>query len=159
MVEVTLTSHELFMASGIGMMRRIVSLQKGLKDKHGYDGSEAWDIDIEGACGECAFAKAMNLYWDGSINRFSSGGDVGNSYQIRMSKRHNNNLIVRPGDADEKQYVFVTGHSGKYRVHGWTWGRDAKQECWLEAKAGREPAYFMPQWELRALEELTRKEL
>ena len=135
-------------------MRRIVSLQKGLKEKHGNDGSRGWDDNIEGACGECAFAKAMNLYWDGSINRFSAGGDVGERYQIRTLKCHHYDLLVRPGDADEKPYILVTGRSGKYQVHGWAWGREAKREEWLEAKGGREPAYWMPQSELRPLEEM-----
>jgi len=154
LIEITLSFHELYMASSIGAMRRLVSLKQGHQEKHGNDGSQGWDDNIEGACGECAFAKATNMYWDGSINRFSVGGDVGPNYQVRTLKEHWYDLLIRPGDPNDKPFILVTGRSGNYQVHGWAYAREAKQAQWREAKGGRDPAYWMPQSELHDLASL-----
>lgn len=154
MIEITLSFHEMYMAAAVGTMRRIVSLKQGHKHKYGNDGSTAWDDHIEGACGECAFAKAVDKHWDGSINRFQHGGDVGNNYQVRTLKLHYYDLLVRPQDHDDKPYVLVTGRSGTYQVHGWIYGRDAKQEKWKDDKGGRAPAYWVPQSNLKPLDTL-----
>jgi len=153
LIEIDLSFHELHMAASIGAMRQIVSLKKGLQDAYGNKGQHGWNDHIEGACGEVAFAKAMNFYWDGSINRFSHGGDV-DAYQVKTRSQHHWDLLVRPGDADHKAFVLVTGRDGKYRVHGWAYAHEAKQEKWLEAKGGRDPAYWMPQSELHDLASL-----
>jgi len=155
MIEVTLTFHEIYMAANIGVMRRIVSLKQGHKHKFGNDGSNAWEEHIEGACGECAFSQAVDKHWDGSINRFGSeGGDVGDRYQVRTRSKDYYDLIVRPNDADDKPYVLVTGRNGKYQVHGWIYGRDAKQERWLKEHGGRVGAYFVPKEDLKTLDTL-----
>lgn len=155
MIEITLSFHEIYMAALIGVMRRIVSLKQGHKHRFGNDGSNAWEEHIEGACGEVAFAKAVGKYWDGSINRFGSkGGDVGDRYQVRTRSKEYYDLYVRPEDADDKPYVLVIGRNGKYKVYGWMYGRDAKQEKWLKEYGGRRGAYFVPKEELQPLDAL-----
>ena len=104
-MEVTLTKSEASMASHVGWMRHLVSVLKGLEDKNGCDGK--WDRHIEGACGELAVAKALGIYWDGSVNTFHSAGDVGN-IEVRTRSRHDYDLIVRPSDHLERRFVLVT---------------------------------------------------
>ncbi len=157
MIEIKLAWHEMYMAACVGVMRQIASMKKGLKHAYGSDGSQQWDDHIEGACGECALAKHLNVFWDGSVNRFKKGGDVGKNYQVKCLKAHWYDLMVRPGDDDDKPYILVTGRGGTYQVHGWAYGHEAKKKEWLERKGGREAAYWMPQSELHAIKDLPKE--
>ena len=104
-MRVTLTWSEVFHASSIGRMRKVRSMQKGSQNNHGFSGS-GWNEDIEGACAEMAVAKSLQIYWNGGVDTYKDS-DVGH-YQVRWSDKHNNSLIVRPDDADDAVFVFVT---------------------------------------------------
>ena len=136
------------MATEVGVRRQIASLRKGSPDKHGYEG-EGWNIHIEGACGEMAFAKAMNIYWDGSVNTYHHP-DVG-GWQVRTRSRDGYELLVRENDADDTPFVHVTGRCPVYVIHGWILGREAKQSRWLKTYGDRPPAYFVPVSSLQLL--------
>lgn len=150
-VEITLTWHEAAMASEIGRLRRLSSLRHNRQNQHGFSG-EGWNIDIEGACGELAAAKALNIFWDGGIDTFK-GYDLG-ELQVRTTPKHENSLIIRPSDPDNHRYVLVTGLCPFYKIHGWLLGSDAKKNCWAQSPAGRPVAYFVPSKELRPIAEL-----
>lgn len=139
------------MASEIGRLRRLSSLRHGRQNQHGFSG-EGWNIDIEGACGELATAKALNVYWNGGIDTFK-GYDLG-ELQVRTTPSHDNRLIVRPNDPDDHRYVLVTGLCPTYQIQGWLSGREAKQACWLQDPVGRPAAYFVPSSSLRSIAEL-----
>lgn len=148
---VELSWHEVAMASEIGRLRQLSAVKNGLTDRHGYDGV-GWTEHIEGACGEMAVAKALNIYWNGSVDTFSAHDLPG--LQVRTRSKHDYELIVRKGDSDEACWVLVTGKAPRYLVHGWIRGRDAKQAKWWEAHGGRPAAYFVPQCSLRPISTL-----
>lgn len=150
--KVSLELNEVLMAATVGVMRRLASIKRNLKGTAGQPDDNRWQIDVEGACGEMAVAKALGIHWNGSINTFKRGGDVGD-LQVRASQKHNNCLIVRSGDRDEDVFIFVTGLAPEYLVHGWIVGKDAKQEKYLKAPNGREAAFFVPREALRSVEE------
>lgn len=150
-MDVTLTVHEMMAASLVGVMRQVASLKAGRKHVAGMD-AIGWTEHIEGACGEAAVAKALGVYWGCHVNNFS--GDDLPGIQIRTRRRHDWELIVRPSDDDEARWVLVTGECPRYRIRGWILGSDAKRVEWLRDHGGRPPAYFVPQGELRPLEEL-----
>jgi hypothetical protein len=127
-------------------------VQKGLEDKHGFDG-EPWNIDIEGAAGEIAAAKALGVYWGASVNTFKVGGDVG-GLEIRTRSKSEYELLIRDNDPDDSIFVLVTGRSPNFEVVGWMKGKDAKREEWKQTHGGRPPAYFVPQSELHSIESL-----
>lgn len=150
-VDITLAWYEVFQASEIGRMRKIISMQKGSANNHGFSGS-GWNEDIEGACAELAVAKSLNRYWEGGIDTYKAG-DVGD-YQVRWSASHNNSLIVRSADADDAVFILATGVCPTYRVQGWMRGRDAKQDQWSRQPNGRPPAFFVPGAALQPLSTL-----
>lgn len=143
-MNVTLGWFEILQAALVGVHRQIESIKGERQNQHGCAGDNDWQLHIEGACGEMAYAKARQRYWNGSVNTFQTGGDVG-AVQVRTRSRDNYDLIVRRNDRDSDAFVLVVGKSGKYRVVGWIYGRDAKRDEWLKTYGDREPAYFVPQ--------------
>lgn len=139
-IEVSLSKMEALMAVNVGLMRHFSSLFAGRADKHGA--REAWDLHIEGACGELAVAKVTGAYWDAAIDVFKRP-DVG-GLQVRTRSRHDYELIVRVNDRDSDRFVLVTGRCPRYVIRGFIVGADAKQQRWLKAHGDREEAYFVP---------------
>lgn len=155
-----LTQIEAFIASQVGSMRNTKSLAQGNQDAFGLSADkDGWGLHIEGAAGEMAAAKALNIYWAGTINTFKKGGDLGARIQIRTRSRRDYELLVRPADRDEDIFVLVTGKSPHFEVHGWITGRDAKQADYLKTHGGRDPAYFVPHRALGRLDELKMREI
>lgn len=153
MAPITLTWHEVAMASEIGRLRQLAALKAKRVDQHGFTG-DGWSEHIEGACGELAVAKALGRYWDGSINTFT--GDDLPGLQVRTRSSHHYDLLVRPQDKDMTIWVHVTGRCPNYVVHGWLTSHDAKQPVYLKSYGNRPPAYFVPATALRPLSELSR---
>ena len=135
---------EVLMAATIGVARHIESRRKGIINAHGFNGTGQWDIDIEGAAGEMAFAKALNVHWTGAINNFKDG-DIGHKVQVRTTKNHNNKLIIRDNDKDDNYFVLVTGSIPLFKIQGFILGSKAKQIQWYIGPNGRPKAYFVPQ--------------
>lgn len=144
---VILTESEIYLAAVVGVRRQIEAIQKGLPDRHGFEGA-GWNLHVEGAAGELAVAKAYGRFWDGSVNTFKRSGDVG-QVQVRTRSKDGYDLIVRCDDRDEDRFVLVVGRIPEFEVCGWIRGRDAKQDRWLKRHGGREAAYFVPRGALR----------
>lgn len=149
-MNISLKWHEVLMAAQIGVVRQVQSLKKGLRDKHGHEGA-GWNLHLEGCCGELAVAKALNQFWDGSVNSFKVGGDVGGLH-VRTRSKHSYELIVRDDDPDDAAFVLVTGTCPEYRVRGWILGGDAKRSEWRQTHGGREAAWFVPHENLHPIE-------
>lgn len=152
MTQVSLEKYELQLASHVGCQRHVEAICADLQDRYGAD-KGGWNLHIEGACGELAFAKLLNIYWNGSINTFGLGGDVGD-IQVRTRSRHDYELIVRAKDRDGDAFVLVTGVAPNYVVRGWLFGQEAKRDEWLNAHGGRTPSWFIPHKELHPIFEL-----
>jgi hypothetical protein len=134
------------MAANIGVMRRLASI-KYKNNSAGPDG-RVWDFDIEGACAELAYAKAMGKFWDGSINTFKDP-DVGD-VQVRSTRYNNGCLILRKTDSPDDWYVLLTGWCGEYIIRGHIkGGHGMLPEYWKthEGEPHRD-AYFVPQSKL-----------
>ena len=143
--EVKLTFGELQMASAIGCSRNLCAITKGFKNQSGLGDGFDWQVNVEGACGELALAKILNVYWSGSVNTFKSGGDVG-EFQVRTRSKPHYDLIIRDSDKDDSSiFWLVTGCSPVYTIHGWIICGDAKKSEWKQDYGGRIPAYFVPQ--------------
>ncbi|WP_051324000.1 hypothetical protein [Candidatus Solirubrobacter pratensis] len=150
---VDLEPYELAQAAYVGCQRHIESVAKGLPDRYGAE-KGGWNLHIEGAAGELAFAKCLNVYWSGSVNTFGEGGDVG-QIQVRTRSRHDYELIIREKDRDDDVFVLVTGVSPEYVVVGWTFGGIAKaHDEWRKTHGGRAAAWFVPHEALRPVDEL-----
>jgi hypothetical protein len=153
---VKLGFSELLIGAVVGCLRQIEAVVRGRPDQHGFEG-DGWGAHIEGALAEMAAAKAVNAYWDAPVNTFKdpARGDVG-PYEVRRRSRQDYEVLIRRGDADSKVHIAVFGCAPRFRVAGWLFGFEAKQDKWLQGHADRDPAWFMPQGELRGLDMLPR---
>jgi hypothetical protein len=140
-VLIKLTEQEALHAISVGGKRQWESIKKGLDDKHGFQG-DGWEVHIEGAMGELAVAKALNVYWDAGINTFKTP-DIGPLY-VRTRSQHHYDLLIREDDDNEAPWVLTTGRRGQYQIHGWIRGKDAKNPLWAQTHGGRPRAYFVP---------------
>jgi hypothetical protein len=153
-VIVTLDPAEALMASYVGCRRRVASLARGCQDRHGYDGKNAWQIDIEGALAELAVAKALDLHWGGTVNAWKRA-DLGRNYQIRTTVYPAGKLIVRALDAIDDVYILVVQINPlTFKVVGQINGLEARQtQWWTRPDPQRPGCWAIPQ---SALSEVVR---
>lgn len=150
-MRVDLEWFEISRAALVGVSRNVEALRKHCQNRN--TSPDDWGVHILGALGECAFAKATNRYWNGSVNTFKRGGDVGR-IQVRTRARHDHDLIVRDQDKDEDVFVLVTGGPDSFEVRGWLTGREAKYDLHRANHGGHGEAYFVPAKSLRSPEQL-----
>ena len=148
MYDIRLTEVEMEMAAFIGAKRRAESRANDRKQGPGYDEAAAWRNDIEGAAAELAYCKAVGIYWPGSVNSFK-GPDCGKKTQIRQTHHLNGSLIVRNKANPDHFSVLAVGTCPYFKVVGWIRGFDAKKNEYLRAPGGDNPAYFVPQKDLK----------
>jgi hypothetical protein len=143
---IKLTWYEVKMGSEIGVLRCIESMRKKMKDAYGYKG-HTWEDNIQGACGELAFAKFKGIYWDGSVNKMGHPDFIinGNPVEIKTTNK-NNGLIVRPDTPVKYCFVLVKGKIPNFNIVGWISGKDARSlGKFTDNGNGRPPAYFVPE--------------
>jgi hypothetical protein len=130
-------------AAVIGIKRQVENLQRSRPDAHGCQRDLGWQVHIDGACGEAAVAKYTRTRWNGNLGRLKAK-DVG-ALQVRTSSRQSGRLILHPDDPDDDAYVLVLGSAPRYRLAGWIFGHEGKQQEWWEDPTGYRPAFFVPQ--------------
>lgn len=150
-VKVTLTVAEARMAAAVGVERRIQSVLAGDKQRHGA--TDTWTLNIDGALGELAAAKALGIFWPASVNTYHTTGDLGPGLEVRTAGKPDYGLVIRDADPEGK-YILVTGEMPVYLVHGWAFRSDVKPEHRRELGNGRPAPFIIPQVELRDLSDL-----
>ena len=149
---VMLTEVEQRMAIQSGQERRIQSAAQKLKDKDfGISiTGRRWDIDIEGAAAEMAYAKFRDFYWGGHVGSFK-GADVGSLAQSRHTVRSDGCLIIRDDDSPSHFYILVIGQMPVYEIAGWIKGSDAKVDEYLRDPGpnGGPRCFMIPQKALK----------
>lgn len=146
---VTLSPDEMRFATQVACARQIENLHKERPDAHGAVADRGWQVHIEGALGEMAFAKWRNRFWSGSLGDLRAA-DVG-PVQIRTTVKHTNCLLLHKEDPDDAPFVLVTGAGPTFVLRGWIYGREGKRpEFWRDPVGGR-PAFFVPQRALRPM--------
>lgn len=146
LLSVQLLATEMWMASQYGAMRQVENIKKKRKDVFGASVNEGWQINIEGALGECAVAKAFDLFWNGNIGNLKAP-DVGKA-QVRTTHHVRGRLILHksPKDDPSDYFVLVTGLNGKYVIRGGLHGyKGMRAEFWQDPSGKGRPAYFVPQ--------------
>lgn len=152
---VDLEWFEMSRAALVGVSRNVEAMRKGCQNRMPIN--DEWGIHILGACGECAFAKGTNRYWNGGVNTFR-GSDIGSNIQVRTRSQHNYDLIVRRSDKDNDIYVLVTGGPQSFVLHGWILCSDAKRRQYLANYGNHGEAFFVPQSDLNSIDQLICKE-
>lgn len=154
MSKVQLSWLEMMVAAQVGAARNIQSLKQNWEPAAGVGLVNSWTLNAEGAAGEMAVAKLLNVYWE-PIAGDSKASDVG-PFQVRtnISRKHTD-LCLRPKDRDDRIYISVLSFAPIFEVVGWITGADGKQQKWLRAGAPDRPdCFYVPRSELHAIAEL-----
>ena len=126
-----------------------------LRDKAGRDaganaakygnGMDTLLLHYSGCLGEMALAKGLNKFWTGAGLDYRHDDDVG-GLQVRVTAHPAGRLLIRKNEGpDGSPFFLLVGEKGDYDIVGWTYGWKVKHDMFLDAPAGREPAYFYPQ--------------
>jgi hypothetical protein len=145
MTTIVLTGSEILLAANAGIMRHTENIKKNTVLRYQKPNMNHWQLMVEGALGEMAVAKHLNIYWSGK--GVIGGGDV-DDHEVRTTAYDTGRLICHPEDKDNKKYWLVTGSNGTYTIRGWILGIRAKQEQYWDDPEGGRPAYFIPQKDL-----------
>ena len=131
-MRIKLSLTEMLNASNVGVQRQYESDKKGSKFSEGFteDEKTALTIHIEGAMGEVCVAKALNLYFEGTVNTYGQA-DIGDDIGVRTVTKENYGLLIYEKDNPEYFYYLVKGTAPNFRVCGWLRGGDAKQDKYL----------------------------
>jgi len=158
-IEVTLTWAQAASAAMIGLHRNMRAMKEGRVHRadsramNDYSVENAWTNHVEGAAGEMACAKALNIFYPATINTFGAP-DIAR-LEVKTRLKHNYELRIFRDSPDEDAYVLVTGRIPTFRVWGWLWGHEAKREDWWKDPGKYDqPAYFAPHSALRPLSTL-----
>lgn len=139
--QIRLTEQEMIHAGTIGIHRAARDIARGCAQRRGIKINDSWWANIEGALGECALAKYLNLYWNDSPD--PRPGDVG-KLEVRTRSSHYYDLMVHKSDPDNAIFWLLTGWFGEYRVRGWVKAGDVKKEKYWKDHAGNRATYFVP---------------
>lgn len=158
-VVVRLEWYEVNGAVTVGTKRHLEALMRSSQNAYGCeDDGSGWEKHIEGACAERAAAKALGIYWDGSVNTYAKAdlvGPDGVGIQVRWRSKETYDLIIRPKDSDSERFLLVTGTVPSYSVWGWVMGKEAKKPEWSKDYGGRPSAYFVPKVHLRGIDSVS----
>lgn len=145
--------------SGIVGVSRHVKLVNKAEGYNGIDNRKrGWQDNCDGATGEQAFAKWLDVFWDGTVGTFRDVPDVG-QYEVRTNAWDRGDLILREKDkADSTIYVLVLSHDcPEFTIKGWITGAAGRQDQWWRVgDPKRPPAWFVPQSALHSMETLPR---
>jgi hypothetical protein len=124
-------------------------------DRYGKPNLDVWGIDIIGACGELAVAKALGRYWSGALGNHHKS-DVG-PYQVRTAAARPTTprLIIHHDDSDEMWFVMAVANPPVVDILGVLLANQGKKEkWWVDPTCKARPAYFVPANELKPLSTL-----
>lgn len=155
MIQIELVRHEINYAKMIGNIRYKEAIKAGKVNqlKRNLSPEKELEIHYIGAAGEMAFAKAMNYYFNATINTYKTGYDV-HKMQVRTRTKDDHDLIVRDNDNDEDVFVLVLKNIRSFKIIGWIKASDAKQRKYINNHGNTKPAYFIPQSDLQPIETL-----
>lgn len=146
---VNLTDMEMRMAAMVGAERQLQSAGSP-GTKHGLSNLDPWTMHLNGAAAELAVAKALALFWPGSVGTFRAEPDIPcrqhpPGIEVRWISQMRYDLKIRHDDSPERMYVLVSGFAPRMTLHGWYLGSDAKQpEFWTELGNGRPGLWCVP---------------
>lgn len=163
MPTVTLSADDIAAALHLATDRLVDSLRNGRRDAVWEKSDTLAELQPHfiGACGELAVAKLLWLYPRFGVRQFSGGqADLkaapdGVDIEVRARTKPSYELKVTKKDVPERAYVLVRGLPPTLDVVGWAWGCDVMKAEYLRDFGNRGvEAYFVPDKELRPMEEL-----
>lgn len=147
-VLVTLTAAELREAAHGGIERNIDAMKRGRRsyqtDRSDHE-QNWWQSHINGAIGEFAVAKALNLSWNPTVGQINQK-DVG-EFEVRTTELPKPVLRFRVHNDPNSHYILCSLNKNKVLLQGWLPGRVVRDlgymeydNCWV---AGVDQLYSM----------------
>lgn len=146
-----LTPDEALQAANVGCRRNAFALSKGYQHRNNGKG-DGWQWHVQGACGEMAVGKALDLHWSGHVGK-TDQHDVG-PYEVRTVSNPTGELPFRKGDPLNAVYILVIRVAPlDYQLVGWIYGHDClvKGRLYDPTGSGRDPAHFVKQADLEPM--------
>lgn len=146
-VTIELAWYEVMNAGQAANFRMTEVIFKGMGETHGSQKHDDFQRHMNGALGEIAVAKFLNVYWKGKGDCFGIdiGGGDREPHEVRATQRDDGCLILHPNDRDNCTFWLVTGMRNVWTIQGWLVAVNGKQDrYWRDPGTGR-PAYFVPQ--------------
>jgi hypothetical protein len=153
--ETTLINTEMMIGGYVGTGRQVQALNRRMQGRADCDELDSWTKHVEGAQGEMATAKVLNIYWQPIIGD-PEADDVG-PYQVRTNgSRRLDDMVLRPWkDKPDRVYISVLCFAPRFVVLGWILGADGMQQQWYrDGSPGRPKAFWVPRNALHDLDEL-----
>jgi hypothetical protein len=161
MKAVELAWFEVAIGSEVGRLRQLNAMKKGSKPSHSYN-REPWADHINGACGELAVAKALGIYFPGSVGTYGQP-DLPHQIQVKTRSEHWQELALRETDNSQHRYVLVTGKAPSFRLVGWAQGNQFRIPQYRKyMDENRPPAWVIPHealWPISSLVEVIQVEI
>ena len=113
------------------------------------------EIDIAGALGEMAAAKFLDQkQFVFEFNRNWGVYDLPPNIDVKTALGHYRRLRVFLDEKPSKLFVHVTYKYEQLRIHGWAIGGEVMKKEYIEDPVGRRAAYFVPNTELKPINDL-----
>jgi hypothetical protein len=140
MIEVRLTSNDIRWATQVGQERWRRAQRK--RSKARFAGAKEVD-HIDGAGGELAFCRALNLPWPATVDSYHSRPDVFPNWEVRTLRRMRGVKVV-PEDDDDRLVVWVQGQMPIFTVMGYIRVGGAKRhDAWLRDPGSKSRAIWL----------------
>lgn len=149
MIEISLSESEAQVAAEVGAKRHIFSIYRNKKPNNGA--AQSFNLHIDGALSEMAVAKALKIYF--TVEHEFSGIKDFETFEVRSTTYLNGCLYCLKKDLEDRRYVLVINQFPIFKLVGWSYGKEIKQEKYWKDKSGvGRWAYWMPQSDLRTIE-------
>jgi len=144
-MRVRLEWYEAVTAAEVGIRRELNARRKGSPDSVYKDDTASWGTHAEAAGAEMAVAKALGLYWDGSVNVGRREDIPGTSLDVRWNQ-HPGRTSCKVKPRDTGIILAVRGNSPDYELLGWIRADEAKRAEWLAPpRLDYPPIWLVPQ--------------
>lgn len=142
-IGITFRESEVILAGNVAVMRHAQNVSNQVRQKYAAEHTKGLERDFDGALGEVAVAKWLNIFWNGNIGRYNAP-DVG-PLQVRATRADPPHLYLHPPDKDDDMFVLVQINRGVAYIHSWCYAREGKDpRFWGDLYQHNRPAYFVP---------------
>jgi hypothetical protein len=141
---IRLTSYEYQMARRVGLERQTKAVENKRVPRNGMKQEDGWKFHVEGACGEAAAAKFLNVFFSGSVEIFTGKPDLEPNIEVKTRSSHSYDLLIRKHEDLSQVFVLVTGTAPDFWIRGWGIGSDLVSDEYLQSYGNRPAAWFIP---------------
>lgn len=144
-MNVKLTATEVALAANVGIKRwEAATLSQREDSGAALSVEDSLLFHIQGAAGELAAAKALDLYAPLHVNEYRSGrSDLGYGIEVRYTPKETNSLFLKEWDKDDRVFILVRGKIPELNIVGWIKGSEGKLPQFKDTRGNQLTGYFV----------------